>query len=98
MSCEKFQRAHALQNNMKKGIQLDNDCETFRRVVHKKVPSDFNKLTDKTARFLGIVYQFCVRNMVVVIIVHSKCGDLQFLVSLEFSITPYWIRGRFDPI
>lgn len=48
-------------------LQLDNGRETFRRVVHKKVPSDFNKLTDKAGELplLGIVYQFCVRNMVV---------------------------------
>lgn len=48
-------------------FQLDNGRETFRRVLHKKVPSDFNKLTDKAGELplLGIVYQFYVRNMVV---------------------------------
>lgn len=58
-------RKVALQNKNK--FQLDNGRETFRRVLHKKVSSDFNKLTDKAGELplLGIVYQFYVRNMVV---------------------------------
>lgn len=60
----------------KKNFQLDNGRKTFRlpvsHVVHKKVSSDFNKLTDKTGRhrraflyklFISWMWEISLREM-----------------------------------